>query len=101
MRVADNLSTGLRSNVADVEAQIELIVGDWPIPLSRGTGDVRHSLADINSAWRVLGYRAQVRFQEGLRRTVDWYSASLAGKRQCVPKTPEFAVSRIPEAFPA
>jgi len=40
------------------------------------TGDVKHSLADIAEARTRLGYRAAVSFQEGLRRTFDWYAQS-------------------------
>jgi len=36
-------------------------------------GDVRHSLADISKARRLLGYEVLVPFEEGLRRTVEWY----------------------------
>lgn len=36
-------------------------------------GDVRHSLADIRLAGELLGYKPQVDFREGLRRTVEWY----------------------------
>jgi len=36
-------------------------------------GDVKHSLADITAAERAFGYKPQVTFAEGLRRTVDWY----------------------------
>jgi nucleoside-diphosphate-sugar epimerase len=36
-------------------------------------GDVRHSLADIRVARKLLGYRPSVDFETGLRRTVDWY----------------------------
>jgi nucleoside-diphosphate-sugar epimerase len=35
------------------------------------TGDVRHSLADINRARRLLGYEPKVMVKEGLRRTVQ------------------------------
>jgi nucleoside-diphosphate-sugar epimerase len=34
-------------------------------------GDVKHSLADIRLAERLLGYRPVVRFQEGLARTIE------------------------------
>ncbi len=37
------------------------------------TGDIRDSLADITSAREAFGYRVAVSFEEGLRRTVDWY----------------------------
>jgi nucleoside-diphosphate-sugar epimerase len=36
-------------------------------------GDVPHSLADISSARRALGYEPAVDFREGLRRTLDFY----------------------------
>jgi UDP-glucose 4-epimerase len=36
-------------------------------------GDVKDSLADISAAARLLGYKPQVRFAEGLRQTIDWY----------------------------
>ena len=39
-------------------------------------GDVRHSLADIGKAARLLGYEPQVRVREGLERTVAWYKAT-------------------------
>jgi UDP-glucose 4-epimerase len=36
-------------------------------------GDVKHSLADLTLAKKHLGYEPAVDFEEGLRRTVDWY----------------------------
>ncbi len=36
-------------------------------------GDIKHSLADISQAEKNLGYKPKVDFEEGLRRTVDWY----------------------------
>ena len=36
-------------------------------------GDIKHSLADISKAEAALGYKPKVDFQEGLRRTVEWY----------------------------
>jgi nucleoside-diphosphate-sugar epimerase len=36
-------------------------------------GDVRHSLADIRRARKLLGYRPVVDFETGLARTVEWY----------------------------
>src|SRR5579862_787233 len=36
-------------------------------------GDIKHSLADISKAEAGLGYKPTVDFEEGLRRTVDWY----------------------------
>jgi nucleoside-diphosphate-sugar epimerase len=42
-------------------------------------GDVKHSLADIARAEKSLGYRPKVIFEEGLRRTVDYFRE--AGKK--------------------
>jgi UDP-N-acetylglucosamine/UDP-N-acetyl-alpha-D-glucosaminouronate 4-epimerase len=36
-------------------------------------GDVRHSQADTTAAVRELGHAPQFSFEEGLRRTLDWY----------------------------
>jgi len=42
-------------------------------------GDIRHSQADITLARNVLGYAPLVLFQEGLRRTWEWYSNAYQG----------------------
>lgn len=39
-------------------------------------GDIRHSLADISAARKLLKYRPQVDFESGLARTFDWYGTS-------------------------
>jgi nucleoside-diphosphate-sugar epimerase len=36
-------------------------------------GDVKHSLADLSLAKNLLAYQPTVNFEEGLRRTIDWY----------------------------
>jgi nucleoside-diphosphate-sugar epimerase len=36
-------------------------------------GDIKHSLADIEKAKRLLGYKILANFEEGLRRTIEWY----------------------------
>jgi nucleoside-diphosphate-sugar epimerase len=36
-------------------------------------GDIKHSLADISKAEAGLAYKPLVNFEEGLRRTVEWY----------------------------
>jgi nucleoside-diphosphate-sugar epimerase len=41
-------------------------------------GDVLHSRADISLTRQVLGYQPKVLFEEGLRRTVEWYRSGLA-----------------------
>lgn len=41
-------------------------------------GDIRDSQADISQAREFLGYEPQVQFEEGLRRTFEWYRAAAA-----------------------
>jgi len=38
-------------------------------------GDVRHSQAEIKLARELLGYEPKIDFEDGLRRTVEWYKA--------------------------
>jgi len=40
-------------------------------------GDVRHSLAEISKAQRLLGYAPQLRVSEGLELAMDWYVAKM------------------------
>jgi nucleoside-diphosphate-sugar epimerase len=42
------------------------------------SGDILHSQADISLAKKVLGYEPRVGFEEGLKRTWEWYSAAFA-----------------------
>jgi nucleoside-diphosphate-sugar epimerase len=39
-------------------------------------GDIRDSQADISQAREFLGYEPSVAFEEGLRRTFEWYRAT-------------------------
>jgi len=43
-------------------------------------GDIRDSQADITQARDFLGYNPQVDFEEGLRRTFDWYKTTAQAK---------------------
>eukprot|EP00956_Cyclotella_meneghiniana_P021337 scaffold38773_cov43-Cyclotella_meneghiniana.AAC.1 len=36
-------------------------------------GDVPYTCADVSKAYELLGYKAAVPFDEGIRKTVDWY----------------------------
>ncbi len=70
-----NVGTGERCTLNDVLQVLSGIAGkkldaEYVAPRS---GDVRHSLADIERARRLLGYDPKVRFEEGLRETVSWF----------------------------
>jgi UDP-N-acetylglucosamine/UDP-N-acetyl-alpha-D-glucosaminouronate 4-epimerase len=47
------------------------------------TGDILHSQADVARSRQILGYEPRVNFEEGLRRTWEWYSKTFRkGERQ-------------------
>ena len=46
-----------------------------PIHGPERAGDIKHSLADIQKARRLLHYNPQVNFHEGLRRVFKWYQS--------------------------
>jgi nucleoside-diphosphate-sugar epimerase len=53
-----------------------------PLPRTHSparVGDVPHTLADVSAAKRDLGYEPLVDFDEGLRRTVEFFTGRTLG----------------------
>ncbi len=48
-----------------------------PIYAPARAGDVKHSLADITAARKLIGFEPVVLFREGLERSIDWYNRNL------------------------
>jgi len=70
-----NVATGRRVTLNETYKVLQGLTGYSGLPNyapERG-GDIKHSLADISKAEETLGYKPKVNFEEGLRRTVDWY----------------------------
>ena len=76
-----NVATGGRISLNELLRTMNRIVGtDLTARYAEGrAGDVRDSQADISKAQRILGYEPTVSFEEGLRRTVEWYRTATAG----------------------
>lgn len=56
----------------------ELLETDLPaIYAPERPGDVKNSLADIRRAKEILGYEPLVYFDEGLKRSIEWYRENL------------------------
>ncbi len=74
-----NIACGKRYDLLQLLELLRKYTGVEIAPLHDAPrpGDVRHSLADISRAAEVLGYHPVVGFEEGLRRTVEWYVRSL------------------------
>ena len=72
-----NLAGGGRIHINDLVAQLNTIMGTSlaPIHQAERPGDIKHSRADIAKARDLLGYAPIFSFEEGLRRTVEWYRA--------------------------
>ena len=70
-----NVATGTRIDLNEMFRVLKKLTG-YPGEVKYAAerpGDVKHSLADLSRAEKHLGYKPQVNFEEGLRRTVDWY----------------------------
>jgi UDP-glucose 4-epimerase len=70
-----NVACGVRTTLLDVVSLLGELVGRQiePIHEPARAGDIKHSLADISKAKRVLGYTAGVDFRTGIERTLEWY----------------------------
>lgn len=70
-----NIAGGHSISLLDLVAELNRLTGQSLRPQFEPSraGDVRFSLADIRAAERELGYKPQVTWQEGLRRTLDYY----------------------------
>ena len=73
-----NVATGRRVTLNETFKLLQTLTSYTGQPRfgpDRG-GDIKHSLADISKAEAGLGYKPTVDFEEGLRRTVEWYRKS-------------------------
>jgi UDP-glucose 4-epimerase len=75
---AYNVGCGSRVSLLEIIARLEALTGR---PLERRhtpgrTGDVPHTLADVSKAKRLLGYAPLVDFDEGFRRTVEYFKSA-------------------------
>src|SRR6266436_3830145 len=70
-----NVATGRRITLNETFNLLQGLTSYSGAPIygeERG-GDIKHSLADISLAEKHLGYKPKVNFEDGLKRTVDWY----------------------------
>ena len=70
-----NVACGDRFSLNDLVARLHGLMGNtmeatYEAPRA---GDVKHSLGDISLAREILGYEPAVSFEEGLKKTLDWF----------------------------
>jgi nucleoside-diphosphate-sugar epimerase len=77
---AVNISTKKAVTVNTVVNVIRKLMGKEsikPVYAPPRPGDIKHSLADITLAKKVIGYEPFISFEEGITKAIDWYRENL------------------------
>jgi len=93
-----NLGKGSGTSLKQFISIVEKHVGQKAIikVMPDQPGDVPYTCADVSKAYDLLGYAATVPFDEGIRRTVQWYKNEYA-KNICIePETQANGMGRAP-----
>jgi nucleoside-diphosphate-sugar epimerase len=74
-----NIATGESVTVNAIIKMINELVGKSVKPIYEPArkGDVKHSLADISLARKLIGFKPVVLFKEGLEKAIEWYRQNL------------------------
>lgn len=78
-----NLGSGMEISIKDLVtliAKLSGFKGDLEWDTSKPNGQPRRQLS-VERAYKEFGFKAQVGFEEGLRRTIDWYQAKLDSEK--------------------
>ncbi len=77
-----NVGHGERTSLIEVKNLIEKYTGqklDLEMRAPR-VGDVKHTQADISKISGTLGYKPLINFEDGLKKTVEWFNQRKAAK---------------------
>lgn len=80
-----NVAHGERTNLNELFEMIKQLIGRYDSEVLQITplygpvraGDIPHSLASIEKASRMLGYKPAYNVQQGMAEAIDWYRANL------------------------
>ncbi len=74
-----NVACGERTTLLDIVKYLQEITGQKldPIYQDERPGDVKHSLAEISKARKLLDYQPTINMRKGLERVYDWYKNSV------------------------
>jgi UDP-N-acetylglucosamine/UDP-N-acetyl-alpha-D-glucosaminouronate 4-epimerase len=78
---AMNISTADAVSVNTVVNTIRELLGKTNIEPKYAPprpGDIKHSLADVSKAKKIIGYEPTITFEEGIRKAIDWYKHNLS-----------------------
>ncbi len=72
-----NIACGVKYTLLELVTEINKVLGKdiKPVFDKDRSGDVKHSMADISRAQELLKYRVKVDFAEGIRKTVEHFTA--------------------------
>ena len=75
-----NIAYGSREYLIDVLHILAKTLNKNIEPLfsSERNGDIKHSIADISKAQKLLGYCPEYDFEKGLRESIEWYKENLS-----------------------
>ncbi len=76
-----NIACGEQTSLLQLYNHLKKIAGSnlQPIHGPERKGDVKHSLADISKAKKMIGYNAEVSVEQGLKKTYEWYREKFEG----------------------
>jgi nucleoside-diphosphate-sugar epimerase len=80
-----NVANGERITLNELLTELKNLTGKTDVTADyrdARIGDVRHSLADVTLAREHLDYESKVGLQEGLERTIAWWSSSRFAAKQ-------------------
>lgn len=74
---AFNIGSGAQTTVNHVYRTLQELLSFFPAPIHAPAraGEIKHSYADISLARQNLGYVPQANFEEGMKKTVEWFKA--------------------------
>lgn len=94
-----NLGKGSGTSLKEFIGIVEKHVGKEAVRriMPDQPGDVPYTCADVEKAYQLLGYKSTVPFDEGIRRTVEWYKKAYeAHTIEVCPETQANGIGRAP-----
>jgi nucleoside-diphosphate-sugar epimerase len=70
-----NVACGSRFTLNELLSGLRLLTGSdqEATYVEARAGDIKHSLGDISAARNLLGYEPGVSFEDGLKKTAEWF----------------------------
>ena len=96
-----NIAVGARTSLNDLFSKLQarlalqrIYYDHPPLRAPLRAGDVRHSLADISKAARLIGYEPAQTLDGGLALTIPWYIRQLKGRFEVVQPRSEATLNK-------